>query len=223
MLSYAESVFGDSRVGTSRTDTSSEGSEMAPQYDHDQESQHLAAQLRVSEAMIRAAIRRIDDMHAVMEDYCGRASVVQGSSDGGFSMDDFHTLRERVSMMRIDYQQLLINRDYLLRVGEMYHETLREQELEMNRLTRELESTQGFLRGTQTTLQESESRSNGSLEEIHQRSTSSVLVDTQMYQSVTLIEDFDDLAEEHQLMGDTPICVLGAVDLHIEIDPAVRP
>jgi hypothetical protein len=72
-------------------------------------------------------------------------------------------------------------------------------------------------------LQESESRSDGSLEEIRQRSTSSILVDTQMYQSVTLIEDVDDLAEEHQLMGDTSICVLEVVDLHIEIDPVVRP
>jgi hypothetical protein len=44
-----------------------------------------------------------------------------------------------------------------------------------------------------------------------------------MYQSVTLIEDVDDLAEEHQSMGDTSICVLGVVDLHIEIDPAVCP
>jgi hypothetical protein len=61
------------------------------------------------------------------------------------------------------------------------------------------------------------------LEEIHQISTSYVLVDTQMYQSVTLTEDVDDLAEEHQLMGDTSICVLGVVDLHIDIDPAVRP
>jgi hypothetical protein len=82
--------------------------------------------------------------------------VAQSSSDGGFSMDDFHTLRERVSVMRTDYQ------DYLLRVGEMY-------------------------------------------------------------QSVTLIENVDDLAEEHQSMGDTSICVLGVVFLHIEIDPAVRP
>jgi hypothetical protein len=162
-------------------------------------------------------------MHAVMADYCWRASVAQGSSDGGFSMDDFHTLRERVSVMRTDYQQLLTDMDYLLRVGEMYHEALREQELEMDRLTQELESTRGFLRGTQTALQESESRTDESLEEIHQRSTSSVLVDTQMYQSVTLTEDVDDLAEEHQLMGDTSICVLGVVDLHIEIDPAVRP
>jgi hypothetical protein len=33
--SYAEGVFGDSRVDTRRTDTSIEGSEMAPQHDHD--------------------------------------------------------------------------------------------------------------------------------------------------------------------------------------------
>jgi hypothetical protein len=121
-LSYAESVFGDSRVDTSRTDTSSEGYEVAPQHDCDQESHHLAAQLRVSEDMIMAATRRSDDMHALMADYCWRASVAHGSSDEGFSMDDFHTLRERVSMMRTDYQQLLTDRDYLLRIGEMYHE-----------------------------------------------------------------------------------------------------
>ena len=96
-------------------------------------------------------------------------------------MDDFHTLRERVSVMRTDYQQLMTGRDYLPRVGEMYQEALREQELEMDRLSQDLESTQGFLRGTHTALQESESRTYEALEEIHQRSTSSILVDTQMY------------------------------------------
>ena len=112
-------------------------------------------------------------------------------------MDDFHTLRERVSMMRTDYQQLLTDKDYLLRVGEIYHEALREQESEMDRFSQELESTWGLLRGIQTTLQESESRTYESHEEIHQRSTSFILVDTHMYQSVTLTEDVDDLVEEH--------------------------
>jgi hypothetical protein len=77
---------------------------MQPQHDHDQESHHLAAQLSVSEAMIMAAIRRIDDMHTVMAYYCWRASVAHGSLDEGIAMDDFHTLRERVSVMRTDYQ-----------------------------------------------------------------------------------------------------------------------
>jgi hypothetical protein len=93
----------------------------------------------------------------------------------------------------------------------------------MDRLTQELERTRGFLRGTQATPQESESRSDESLEEIHQRSTSSISLDTQMYQLVTLIEDVDDLAEEHQLMGDTSISVLEVVDLHVEVDPVAHP
>jgi hypothetical protein len=58
--------------------------------------------------------------------------VAHGSVDEGFSMDDFHTLRERVYMMRTDYQQLLTDRDYLLGIGKMYHRALREQELEVN-------------------------------------------------------------------------------------------
>jgi hypothetical protein len=117
----------------------------------------------------------------------------------------------------------LDDRDFLLRVGEIYHEALREQELEMVRLTQELESTRGFLRGTQTALQESESRSYESLEEICQRSTSSILVDTQIYHSVTLLGDVDDLPEEHQMMDDTSICLPRAVGLHVEVGPAVCP
>jgi len=67
--------------------------------------------------------------------------MAHDSLDGGFSMGVFHTLKERVSMMRTDHQQLLIDRDYLLRIGETYHEGLREQELEVDRLTQELERT----------------------------------------------------------------------------------
>jgi hypothetical protein len=173
--------------------------------------------------MIMASTRRSDDMHALMADYCWRASLARGSSDEGFAMDEFHTLRERVLMMRTDYQQLLTDRNYLLRIGEMYHKALREQELEVDRLTQELESTRGFLRSPQTTLQESKSRSDESLEEICQRSTSSVLVDTQIYHSVTLLGDVDDLAEEHQMMDDTSISLLRAVGLHVDVDPVVRP
>jgi hypothetical protein len=168
-LSFEECVVGDSIV-----DISSGRHEVAPQQDCDQESRHLAGQLRVSEDMIMAATRRIDDTHALVADYCWRASMAHDSSDGGFSMDDFHTLRERVTMMRADYQQLLMDRDYLLEVGEMYHRALREQELEVDRLTHELVSTRGFLEGTQTTLQESESRLEELLEETGQRYTISI-------------------------------------------------
>jgi hypothetical protein len=214
-LSSAESVVSDG--------TSSERHEGVPQHDHDQEPHHLAAQLRASEAMIMAAARHIDDMQALMADCCWRASMAHDSLDEAFSIGDFHTLLERMSVMRSDFQQLLTDRDYLLVMSEMYYRALREQVLEMVRLTQELESTRGFLGGTQTTPQESESRLDESLEEIRQRFTSSVLVDTQIYHSVTLLGDVDDLVGEHQMMDDTSICLPRAVGLHVEVDPAVRP
>jgi hypothetical protein len=48
-------------------------------------------------------------------------------------------------------------------------------------------------------------------------------VDTQISQSVTLIEDVGDLAKEHQLMEDTSIGVPREVDLPIEVDPVLHP
>jgi hypothetical protein len=193
-LYFEECVVGDSIV-----DTSSERHEVAPQQDCDQESRHLAGQLRVSEGMIMAATRCIDDTHALVAGYCWRASMAQDSLDGGLVIDDFHTLRERVIVMRVDYQQLLMDRDYLLEVGEMYHRALREQEVEVDRLTHELVRTRRFLEGTQKTLQESESRSEELLEETRQKSTTPISAESQIYPSATLREDVGGLAVEHQL------------------------
>jgi hypothetical protein len=193
-LYFEECVVGDSIV-----DTSSERHEVAPQQDCDQESRHLAGQLRVSEDMIMAATRCIDDTHALVVGYCWRASMAQDSSDGRLVIDDFHTLRERVIVMRADYQQLLRDRDYLLEVGEMYHGALREQEVEVDRFTHELVSTRRLMEGTQTTLQESKSISEELLEEIRQRSTTSTSAESQIYPSVTLREGVGGLAVEHQL------------------------
>ena len=59
----------------------------------------------------------------------------------------------------------------------------------MDRLTRELVSTRGFLEGTQTTLQESESKLDELLEETGQRYTISISAESQICSSVTLPED----------------------------------
>jgi hypothetical protein len=136
--------------------------------------------------MIMAATRCIDDTHALVVGYCWRASMTQDSLDGGLVIDDFHTLRERVIVMRVDYQQLLMDKDYLLEVGEMYHRALREQEVEVDRLTHELVSTRRFLEGTQKTLQESESRSEELLEETRQKSTTPISAENQIYPSAIL-------------------------------------
>jgi hypothetical protein len=146
-------------------------------------------QLIVTEDMIMVATRCMDDTHALVGDYCWRASMAHDNLDGGFSMDDFHTLRERVTMMRANYQQLLMDKDYLLEVGDMYRRALREQELEVDRITHELVSTRGLLEGTQTTLQESESRFDELLEETSQRCIISISVESHICSSVTLLED----------------------------------
>jgi hypothetical protein len=112
----------------------------------------------------------------------------------------------------------------------------------VDRLTHELVSTQGFLEGTQTTLQESESRLEELLEEIGQRYTISISAESQIYLSVTLLEDVW-VAQGPPFMGssetfghththgdsrargsyeETFICVPGLVDIHGEVDPIVH-
>lgn len=44
---------------------------------------------------------------------------------------DFQTLREVVSLMRSDYQHLLMDKDYLLAICKIYHGVLREKENEV--------------------------------------------------------------------------------------------
>jgi hypothetical protein len=106
----------------------------------------LAAQLSVREDMIVKSIRHIDDTQTLVAEYCWKATMAQNSSDRDFTIEDLHTLRERVIVLRTNYHQLLMDRYYLLEVGEMYHGVLKE-ETKVDRLTHELVSTQGFLEG----------------------------------------------------------------------------
>jgi hypothetical protein len=147
--------------------------------------------------MIMAAIRHIDDTHTLVAEYCWRATMAHDSSDGEIYIDDFQTLRERVTMIRTNYQQLLMNRDYLLEVGEMHHRALRE-ETEVDQLTHELVRTHGFLKGTQITFQESELEE--LLPEASQGSTTYISAESQIYTSTSSLEDVSGLIEKCQLM-----------------------
>jgi hypothetical protein len=71
--------------------------------------------------MIMVATRCIDETDALVVGYYWRESVSRDSLDGGLAMDDYHTLRERMNVMRDEYQQFLKDRDYLFEVGKMYH------------------------------------------------------------------------------------------------------
>jgi hypothetical protein len=150
--------------------------------------------------MIMATTRCSDDTHALVARYYWRASMAQDSSVGVLAIDDFHTLRERVIVMRTNYQRLLMDMDYLLAIGEMYHRALREKEIEVVRLTHELVSTRRFLEGIQIALQESRSKLEQLLEETSQGSTTSISAESQMCTSATLLEDFGGLVEERRMM-----------------------
>jgi len=90
--------------------------------------------------------------------------------------------------------------DYLLEVGEMYHRVMKEKETKVDQLTHELVRTHGFLKGTQTTLQELESILQELLEEAGHRSTTYISGGSQIYTSATSIKDVSGLTEERQLM-----------------------
>jgi hypothetical protein len=98
-LALEECVDGDSTVNIR-----SGSQEVALQQGSVQESRHLAGQLRVEEDMIMASIRHIDDKHALVAEYCWRATMAHDSSYGELAIDDLQTLRERVTLMRTDYQ-----------------------------------------------------------------------------------------------------------------------
>jgi len=53
--------------------------------------------------MIVEAIRHINDTHVFVEEYCWRYMMAQDSLDGDMAIYYFQTLRERVTVMRIDY------------------------------------------------------------------------------------------------------------------------
>jgi hypothetical protein len=115
--------------------------EVTLQPDSVYESQHLAGKLRVKEGMIVTTIRHIEDTHALVSEYWLRVMMSHDSLDGEISFDEFQTLRERVTVMRTEYQQLLMDIYYLLDIGEMYHRALKEKETEVDQLTHEFVST----------------------------------------------------------------------------------
>jgi hypothetical protein len=88
--------------------------------------------LKVIEDMIVEAMRHIDYTHALVVGYCWRATVTRDSSGGDISIGDFQTLRESVTVMKTNYQHLLMERYYLLDIGEMYHGALEEKENEVD-------------------------------------------------------------------------------------------
>lgn len=95
-------------------------------YEADQanESNQLAGQLKVSEDQIDAAIRHFDETLQLMAKYCWRIPRIQNNPKGGLSVASFQALREAL-VMNSNYLQLLLDRDHLLMLGEIYYDVLK--------------------------------------------------------------------------------------------------
>lgn len=60
---------------------------------------------------------------------------------GDIFVAKFQILREAVVVMRSHYHHILLDRDYILVIGEMYHGALEEREDKVDELTYDLENT----------------------------------------------------------------------------------
>jgi hypothetical protein len=180
-------------------------------------SHYLEGKLKAREDMIVASMRHLDDTHALVADYCWRATVTHDGLGGEFSTMDFQILREAVAVMRSNYQHILMDRYYLLAIGEMYHGALKEKEDEVvDRFSYELVSTQDSLKSAQRDLQESESWVEQLREELSQVSLPPTPEDDQSYISSLSLEDISDRdnlmeeiheLEEPQMMGEHEECL----------------
>ena len=122
--------------------------------------------------MIVEPMRHFDATHTMVAECCWRATVAQDSLGGKFSIVYFQTLKEAVVVMRFDYHHILMDIDYLIAIGEMYHGALEEKENEVEQIR----------------------------EELSQISHSSILEDNQSYVSALShedISDMDSLMEKH--------------------------
>ena len=115
---------------------------------------HLARQFKVHNGKIMAAIRHFDDIHALVTHCCWRTRRTYDSLRGEPSLTDVQALREAVVVMKSNYLHIS-DRHHLLILDYMYHDALKEEEKEVDRITHELDITQNYLNRTQMALQES--------------------------------------------------------------------
>lgn len=111
--------------------------------------------MKLNEDMIIAAINHFDDTLKLMANYCWRILRTHKNLEGEFSLADFQALREALVVMKSNYLHLLLDRDHLLMLDEIYFHALKGKEEEVDKLTHELKVTEDYLKSTQMALQES--------------------------------------------------------------------
>lgn len=123
-------------------------------YQHDNNEMHaLKNQLKVSEDMVVASLVRYDNTHKLVEDIYRKA---QREVEGDWLVADLQVVKTTLETMISNYLCLLSDRDYILKVVEIYVDQSNKGRNEIIKLNRELKYTHEAFDDTQISLQEAE-------------------------------------------------------------------
>ena len=117
------------------------------------EPHHLSGSLNEDRKKLRAAMKNIVDINALVERGCWKASSVD--MEGESFLEECIALKEGMSKMKESYMNLIYDREHLLMVAEFYHCAFERETQESERIHSKWEATYDSLKRTQESLQES--------------------------------------------------------------------
>ena len=110
------------------------------------ESHHLSGPLKEDGEKLKAALKNLLDINALVARCCWKASG--GEMEGEALLEECIALKEGMANMKESYMNLLSDRDHLLTMAEIYHFVVNMEEEEVERLTNKLEITIDLLKST---------------------------------------------------------------------------
>ena len=110
----------------------------------------LRNQLRVSEDMVVASLVHYDRTHELVDELCRRIPRETGRD---WNVDDLQEVKKALETMKLDYLYLLTDRDYILKIAEIYAEQSNRGKDEIDELNRELKHVREALDEARFSLQ----------------------------------------------------------------------
>lgn len=98
----------------------------------------------VREEMVEAALNHFDQVQKIMVRMCWRVLRHYDGSEEGPSLDDLHVLKEALVVVKTNYLHLLMDRDHLLALDEIYFDVLRQKDNDMGKIGEDDSMTQGY-------------------------------------------------------------------------------